>query len=705
MSTHDAQTHTSTVTHAPAETPRRDPFGLGLPRRPDWESFGVHSDADQGPQGSPRPDDVVEVRRSGLTAGIVGVVAAGLGLAWLGRSLADGGALTWTLTGVLALVALAYLSAFVDARVPLAVLDAHGVRMRLGRTWQGLPWESVDRVEYAARATWWKDGRLLVVPFESDEVVDALDRGARWHAWWATRWYGGAFALPLGLSTRVRDSDDRDLGAALDDLVDPAVDVVWTLPPAPVEAPASDETGEVTAGEVTADEVVDEVQELNLSDHLAVDELAVDERAVARQAATDAADGLDGGTPTGDDRESAETPAEAETVTTRVRRVGPWAAELLERAARWRAARRSAEPTAEPADPADPAVDAVDPEHHADLRDREDRGPAPVHAASEAFWTPHVVIDPVSPLREPRTPRRVEVTADIRQHLPLPEADALLQRPDDGGLEAYERPIDGDSAAGSSGTSGPSGLVAAPEPGPESELEQAAAREPVIGPVLVGARERLGLSVDQLAERTRIRPHVIEAIEVDDFAACGGDFYARGHLRTLSRIVGVDAVELIETYDAAYGHEPIDARRVFEAELASVPGGSLRATRGGPNWSVLVAAVMSLILLWSVAQLLFDGTSAEPESSETAGLSAGTTVAPATIELTAPAAAVSLTVRDAAGEIVWQGSLEAEQSHTIEATPPVRVSASDGAVRASIDGGEASELGSAGTAVQRSLSP
>ena len=72
------------------------------------------------------------------------------------------------------------------------------------------------------------------------------------------------------------------------------------------------------------------------------------------------------------------------------------------------------------------------------------------------------------------------------------------------------------------------------------DLADVPAVEPVIGPELAAARRRLGLSVDQVAERTRIRPHVIEAIEIDDFSPCGGDFYARGHLRTLARVLGVD---------------------------------------------------------------------------------------------------------------------------------------------------------------------
>ena len=133
------------------------------------------------------------------------------------------------------------------------------------------------------------------------------------------------------------------------------------------------------------------------------------------------------------------------------------------------------------------------------------------------------------------------------------------------------------------------------------------ADDPVIGPELHAARTRLGLTVDQLAERTRIRPHVIESIEVDDFAPCGGDFYARGHLRTLARVLGIDVTPLLAAYDERYADAPINPRRVFEAELATGAHGSIRGTRGGPNWSVLVAAVMALVLAWSVVRLVMDG--------------------------------------------------------------------------------------------------
>ncbi len=129
------------------------------------------------------------------------------------------------------------------------------------------------------------------------------------------------------------------------------------------------------------------------------------------------------------------------------------------------------------------------------------------------------------------------------------------------------------------------------------------AYDPVIGPELTAARTRLGLSVDDLAERTRIRPHVIESIEVDDFAPCGGDFYARGHLRTLARILGKDPEPLLRMFEEKYATAPINARRVFEAELATGMTGSMRATVGGPSWTLLLGVALTLILVWGVLRL------------------------------------------------------------------------------------------------------
>jgi hypothetical protein len=72
-----------------------------------------------------------------------------------------------------------------------------------------------------------------------------------------------------------------------------------------------------------------------------------------------------------------------------------------------------------------------------------------------------------------------------------------------------------------------------------------------IGGALVEARSEAGLTIAQVSERTRIRETIIRGIEHDDYSACGGDYYARGHIRAIARVVGADPVPLIAAYDAA----------------------------------------------------------------------------------------------------------------------------------------------------------
>jgi transcriptional regulator with XRE-family HTH domain len=70
-----------------------------------------------------------------------------------------------------------------------------------------------------------------------------------------------------------------------------------------------------------------------------------------------------------------------------------------------------------------------------------------------------------------------------------------------------------------------------------------------IGPALAEARTKAGMTIQDVSERTRIRGKLISDIERDDYSACGGDFYTRGHIRAIAKAVGTDPVPLIEQYD------------------------------------------------------------------------------------------------------------------------------------------------------------
>jgi hypothetical protein len=90
-----------------------------------------------------------------------------------------------------------------------------------------------------------------------------------------------------------------------------------------------------------------------------------------------------------------------------------------------------------------------------------------------------------------------------------------------------------------------------------------------IGETLAGARHQAGLTVAQVSDRTRIRETIIRAIEDDDYSACGGDFYARGDIRSIAKIVGTDPEPLIREYDTAHRAPGAFSRVTLEELLAS----------------------------------------------------------------------------------------------------------------------------------------
>ena len=85
-----------------------------------------------------------------------------------------------------------------------------------------------------------------------------------------------------------------------------------------------------------------------------------------------------------------------------------------------------------------------------------------------------------------------------------------------------------------------------------------------IGDTLAEARRQAGLTITQVSRQTRIRESIIRAIEQGDFSACGGDFYARGHIRSIAEVVGVDPVPLIREYDEEHPPGSMRASQIFE---------------------------------------------------------------------------------------------------------------------------------------------
>jgi transcriptional regulator with XRE-family HTH domain len=121
-----------------------------------------------------------------------------------------------------------------------------------------------------------------------------------------------------------------------------------------------------------------------------------------------------------------------------------------------------------------------------------------------------------------------------------------------------------------------------------------------IGDTLADARHQAGLTVTQVSQQTRIRESIIRDIEHGDFAACGGDFYARGHIRSIAGAVGTDPVPLISEYDADHG--PVGAMRAADVFQPSKPI-KIRERRS-PSLALIVALLLLAVIGFGAYRLV-----------------------------------------------------------------------------------------------------
>jgi len=245
-----------------------------------------------------------------------------------------------------------------------------------------------------------------------------------------------------------------------------------------------------------------------------------------------------------------------------------------------------------------------------------------------------------------------------------------------------------------------------------------------IGRVLAEARLEAGLTVDQVSASTRVRVPIVHAIEEDDFARCGGDFYARGHIRALATAVGVDGDALVAQYDAAHGGAPATKRPTQLLDTGPIKINDHRR----PNWTTaMVAAIVAVIAL--IGFNLFNGK----PSHSTAGTASSplpSNSAPATPSVQPPAPAPSVaavaaapadkvTVKlvaekdtswvsavDGKGKSLFQNNLEEGSDQTFTDPKQIKlVIGNAGAVHVYVNGKDLGPAGEEGQVVHLTYTP
>jgi cytoskeletal protein RodZ len=157
--------------------------------------------------------------------------------------------------------------------------------------------------------------------------------------------------------------------------------------------------------------------------------------------------------------------------------------------------------------------------------------------------------------------------------------------------------------------------------------------EPSIGQVLGSARAAAELSVDEVSAQTLVRVPIVLAIEDDDFSRCGGDFYARGHIRAIAKVVGADGDGLVLRYDAAHGGHPQSAKvPLFE----TMGDRRISTERRRPNWTAAMIAAIVVV----IAVIGYNLTSSGHKTPTARAVAQGSTSSPSigpVLHPTAPA--------------------------------------------------------------------
>jgi cytoskeletal protein RodZ len=235
-----------------------------------------------------------------------------------------------------------------------------------------------------------------------------------------------------------------------------------------------------------------------------------------------------------------------------------------------------------------------------------------------------------------------------------------------------------------------------------------------IGESLVAAREAAGLTVSQVAERTRIRETVIRAIERDDYTLCGGNFYARGHIRSIARVNGIDPAPLITAYDDAHGGSPqaIPARQAFEPETPV----RFRERRA-PNWSAAMIVALVLVAIYGIVRVATGHDDHHAARRAAAPATARPTPrAPAAAPTPAPRKDVTvrvkakraswLNVRDAKGKELFSGIIRAGQTEEWKSRKRIRLLIGNGGgVRVTVNGKDVGAPGETGQVIRLSYGP
>ena len=126
-----------------------------------------------------------------------------------------------------------------------------------------------------------------------------------------------------------------------------------------------------------------------------------------------------------------------------------------------------------------------------------------------------------------------------------------------------------------------------------------------LGSMITKARKDAGLSIDDLSAATNIRGTLLREMESNNFSQCGGETYARGHLRNIAIKLNVDPQDFLTPFE----DEQMHVDRTMQDLL--VENNVMREPKEARkvSWKVLVTISVASLFVAGLAQIIVSNDS------------------------------------------------------------------------------------------------
>ena len=238
-----------------------------------------------------------------------------------------------------------------------------------------------------------------------------------------------------------------------------------------------------------------------------------------------------------------------------------------------------------------------------------------------------------------------------------------------------------------------------------------------LGSMITQARKSAGLSIDDLSASTNIRSSLLREMESDSFHNCGGETYARGHIRNIATKLGVDPLIFIAAFEEEQMHSDRSMKDLLvENSVMKQPEEARKV-----SWKVLATISVASLFVVGLAQIIISNTASvdipapiastsesaspsteateatEPTPTEEATVSTGTGVQ---LIISAERAKSWLFVSDASGRTLFSGQISRGTTKTFSTDVSLNVKIGNaGGVDLTVNGKKLDSIGADGEVV------